>query len=132
MRHMIGDAHLAERRERMKWYVLTLFLLVGFVWSVSAQQIDSKLNGTWESTDGTCRPCTLSIQEGGKVSFMYGAGPMQVTYVRGTPEPGIDVILEQGGKLDLKLNKKGTYLLGTYTSWDAQFRKDYPVSFERK
>jgi hypothetical protein len=129
---MIRYAHLVERRERLKWYVLTLFLLVGFVWSASAQQIDSKLNGTWESLDGSCRPCLLSIQEGGKVSFTYGSGPVQVTYVRGTPEAGIDVILEQGGKLDLKLNKKGTYLLGYYTSWDGQARKDVPVSFERK
>jgi hypothetical protein len=78
--------------------------------------------GTWESHDNPCRPCTLSIQEGGKVSFAYAGSPIQVLYVRGTPESGLDLILEQGGKLDLKLNKSGKFLLGTYTSWDAQTR----------
>jgi hypothetical protein len=29
----------------MKWYVLTLLLLVGFVWSASAQQVDPRLVG---------------------------------------------------------------------------------------
>ena len=33
----------------MKWYAVMLFLLVGFVWSVSAQQMDPKLVGTWET-----------------------------------------------------------------------------------
>jgi len=54
----------------MKWYVLTFFLLVGFVWNASAQPaqpaqpIDPKLVGEWETTDGPCDPCTLSIQAG--------------------------------------------------------------------
>ena len=53
----------------MKWYVLTLFLVMGLVGSVSAQQIDSKLVGVWETHDGPCSPCVLTIQEGGGLAL---------------------------------------------------------------
>jgi hypothetical protein len=121
------------RRARMQGYVLTLCLLVGMVWSASAQQMDPKLVGTWESYDGPCNPCTLTIGAGtvDNVSFAQAGSAVQVVYARATPEYGIDLILPQGGKLDLGLNKKGNYLVGFYTTW-TQNRSDIPVSFERK
>jgi hypothetical protein len=120
-----------SRRVRIKGYVLTLCLLVGVVWSASAQTMDAKLVGTWETYDGPCNPCTLTIPASGQVSFAQAGSAIDVVYARGTAQHGVDVILSQGGKLDLALNKKGNYLLGTYTSW-SQNRSDMPVSFERK
>jgi hypothetical protein len=119
------------RRARVKGYVLTVCLLVGVVWSASAQTMDAKLAGTWETYDGPCNPCTLTIPASGQVSFAQAGSAIDVVYARGTAHHGVDVILSQGGKLDLALNKKGNYLLGTYTSW-SQNRSDMPVSFERK
>jgi len=90
----------------MKWYVLTFFLLVGFVWNASAQPaqpaqpIDPKLVGEWETTDGPCDPCTLSIQASGKVTYTLANSPIEVLYARGTPDPGIDAMLARWGKLD--------------------------------
>jgi hypothetical protein len=117
----------------MKWYVLMLFFVVGFVWSVSAQPqpMDPKLVGTWETHDGPCNPCTLTIPESGQASFAQAGSAVQVVFSRGTPDPGIDVMLSQGGKLDLVLSRTGNYLLGTYTSW-SQSRNNMPVSFARK
>ena len=122
-----------ERRARMKGYVLMLCLLVGMVWSAHAQQqpMDAKLVGTWETYDGPCNPCTLTMPASGQVSFAQAGSAVDVVYARGTAQHGVDIILAQGGKLDLALNKKGNYLLGTYTSW-SQNRSDMPVSFERK
>ena len=119
------------RRVRIKGYVLTLCLLVGMVWSASAQTMDAKLVGTWETYDGPCNPCTLTIPASGPVSFAQAGSAIDVVYARGTAEHGLDVILSLGGKLDLALNKKGNYLLGTYTSW-SQSRNNMPVSFARK
>ena len=115
----------------MKWYVLTLFLVVGLVGSVSAQQIDSKLVGTWETHDGPCSPCVLTIQEGGRVSFTQAGDAIQVVFSRGTPNDGIEVLFPQGGKVDLSLNKTGNRLTGFYTN---QFRtaRDQMVTFDRK
>ena len=115
----------------MKWYVLTLFLLVGLVCSVSAQEMDARLVGAWETYDGPCSPCILTIPASGKVTFTQVGDPIEVMYAQATPEPGIDVILPLGGKLDLSLNKKGNRLLGFYTNW-TQNRKNVPVSFDRK
>jgi hypothetical protein len=130
-KRLIGAAPL-ERKARMKWYVLTLFLVVGFVWSVSAQQpVDPKLVGAWQTHDGPCNPCTLTIPESGQASFDQAGSAVQVVFSRGTPDPGIDVILSQGGKLDLVLSRTGNYLVGTYTSW-SQSRNNMPVSFARK
>ena len=119
------------RRARMKGYVLTVCLLVSVVWSASAQTMDAKMVGTWETYDGPCNPCTLTIPASGQVSFAQAGSAIDVVYARGTAQHGVDVILAQGGKLDLALNKKGNYLLGTYTTW-SQNRSDMPVSFERK
>jgi hypothetical protein len=49
----------------MKGYVLTLFFVVGFVWSASAQQPDPKLVGTWETYDGPCSPCMMWLYSSG-------------------------------------------------------------------
>jgi hypothetical protein len=115
----------------MKWYVLMLCLLVGLVCSVRAQSMDAKLVGTWETHDGPCSPCILTIPASGKVTFTQVGDTIEVMYAQGTPEPGIDVILPQGGKLDLALNKKGDRLVGFYTNW-TQNRKNVPVAFDRK
>ena len=77
----------------MKWYVLTLFLLVGFVCSVSAQEMDARLVGEWETHDGPCSPCILTIPASGKVTFSQVGDPIEVMYAQATPEPGINVIL---------------------------------------
>jgi hypothetical protein len=127
---------LVERRKRMKWYVLTFFLLVGFVWNASAQPaqpaqpIDPKLVGEWETTDGPCDPCTLSIQASGKVTYTLANSPIEVLYARGTPDPGIDVMLARWGKLDLSLTKSG-FLVGFYTD-DMRPIRNHTVLFRRK
>jgi hypothetical protein len=122
------------RRARMKGYVLTLCLLVGVVWSASAQQgpMDPKLVGIWESYDGPCSPCMLTIKEGGSVSFTQAGSDIQIIFSRGTPDPGIDVMFPQGGKADLVLSKSGHYLVGTYTNIWNQVRNNQTVSFTRK
>lgn len=115
----------------MKWYVLTLFLLVGFVWGASAQQVDSGLVGEWETTDGTrCRPCMLIIPASGPVKFTLAGSLVEVIHAQGTDDPGIRVILQAGGKLDLGLTKSG-WLVGYYTDPHSSFRNT-PVSFRRK
>jgi hypothetical protein len=114
----------------MKWYVAMLFLLVGLVWSVSAQQIDPKLVGTWETHDGPCSPCMLTIQPDGKVSFTQAGSDIQVVFSRGTPEPGIDLIFPLGGKADLKLMKSNA-LVGFYTNPNRP-ENQVLVAFQRK
>jgi len=117
----------------MKWYVLTFFLLVGFVWNASAQPaqpIDPKLVGEWETTDGPCDPCTLSIQASGKVTYTLANSPIEVLYARGTPDPGIDAMLARWGKLDLSLTKSG-FLVGFYTD-DMRPIRNHTVLFRRK
>ena len=99
----------------MKWYVLVLFLLVGFVCSVSAQQADPKLVGTWESTDGPCTPCALTIQANGQMSFTQAGSEIQLVFSQLTPTPGVDLVFQRGGKASLKLSK-GTALVGFYTN----------------
>jgi hypothetical protein len=119
-----------ERSERMKWYVLTLFLVVGFVGSASAQQIDPKLAGTWETYDGPCSPCTLTIGGSGEVSLTQAGSPIQVVFSRGTPGPGLDILLPQGGKVDLSLSKSNA-LVGFYTK-ETLAERYVLVAFQRK
>ena len=99
----------------MKWYVFGLFLLVGFVCSVSAQQVDSRLVGTWESTDDPCSPCTLTIQANGGMSFAQAGASVQLVYAQTTPTPGVDLMFPAGGKAHLKLTKDNS-LIGFYTN----------------
>jgi hypothetical protein len=100
--------------QRMKWYVLALCLLVGFVWSAHAQQVDSKLVGTWITDDGPCSPCTLTIQQNGAVSFTQAGDAVQVVFSQVTPGPGIDLVFPLGGKAELSLSKSNM-LIGFYT-----------------
>ena len=100
--------------KRMKWYVLTLCLLVGFVWSANAQQVDPKLVGTWVTDDGICSPCTLTIQENGAVSFTQAGDAVQVVFSQVVPGPGINLVFPLGGKLELSLSKTNM-LIGFYT-----------------
>lgn len=122
------------RRARMKGYVLMLCLLVGVVWSASAQQepMDPKLVGTWETHDGPCSPCLLTIKEGGSVTFTQAGSEIQIVFSRGTPDPGIDLMFPLGGKVDLVLSRSGHYLVGNYTSIRSQVRNNQTVSFTRK
>ena len=115
----------------MKWYVFMLCLLVGFVWSASAQQVDPKLVGDWETTDGPCKPCTLTIQANGTVTFDHSGSAIQVVAAQVNPEPGVDVILPLGGKLDLSLTQSSNMLVGYYTSY-TQTRLNQAVAFRRK
>ena len=122
------------RSARRKGYVLMLCLLVGVVWSARAQKdaIDPKLVGTWETYDGPCSPCLLTIQDGGNVSFTQAGADIQIVFSRGIPGPGLDVMFPQGGKADLVLSKSGHYLVGTYTNIWNQVRNNQTVSFTRK
>ena len=114
----------------MKWYVCMLFLLVGFVWRVSAQQMDPKLAGTWETTDGPCTPCTLTIQANGQLTFDEAGSQLQIVFSSYTPAPGVDLVFQQGGKVSLKLSKD-TVLVGFYTKPTQPNRYDI-VAFHRK
>src|SRR5262245_52343018 len=101
----------------MKWYVLTLFLLVGLVCSASAQQSDPALVGDWETTDGPCRPCILRIQPNGTLKFFDSVGSeVEIIGGRVTPEPGVDLMFPLGGKLDISLTKSSNMLVGYYTN----------------
>jgi hypothetical protein len=114
----------------MKWYVLTLFLLVGFVWSAHAQQMDSQLVGTWETHDGPCRPCALTIEANGAISFTQAGSAVQVVFSQITPGPGIDLVFPLGGKAELSLSKSNM-LVGFYTR--PQRAEGYAlVAFQRK
>jgi hypothetical protein len=115
----------------MKWYVLTLFLLVGFVWGVSAQQVDPGLVGDWETNDGPCSPCILTIQADGTVKFVQSGTPLTLIGYQITPEPGVNVVGPLGGKLDLSLTRASTMLVGYFTTYTEALRHQ-PVAFRRK
>jgi hypothetical protein len=102
-----------ERMKRMKWYVLALFLLVGVVWSAHAQQVDSKLVGTWVTDDGPCSPCTLTIDANGAVGFTQAGDAVQVVFSQIVPGPGINLTFPIGGKAELSLSKSNM-LIGFY------------------
>ena len=119
--------------KRMKWYVLALCLLVGFVWSANAQQaqqVDPKLVGTWVTDDGPCSPCTLTIDANGAVGFTQVGDTIQVVFSQVTPGPGINLLFPLGGKADLSLSKSDM-LVGFYTR--PQRPEGYTiVAFRRK
>ena len=115
----------------MAWYTLMLILLLSSVWNASAQQVDPGLVGDWETTDGPCRPCTLTIEANGKVRFDHTGTPLEVLGSQITPEPGVNLMLPLGGKLDLALTKSSKYLVGYYTNY-TQTRDNQPVAFRRK
>ena len=114
----------------MKWYVLTLCVLVGFVWSANAQQVDSKLVGTWVTDDGPCSPCTLTIDANGSVGFTQVGDAIQVVFSQITPGPGIDLAFPAGGKAELSLSKSNA-LIGFYTK-DNRTERYVPVLFQHK
>ena len=116
----------------MKWYVFTLFLLVGLVRSASAQQqVDPRLVGDWRTYDGPCRPCVLSIQKNGTVKFNHTGTALEVVGAQITPDPGVILVLPLSGKLDLSLTKSSKYLVGYYTD-PSQSRPNQPVAFRHK
>jgi hypothetical protein len=114
----------------MKWYVLVLFLVVGFVCSVSAQQVDPKLVGSWESTDEPCRPCTLTIDANGKITFTQAGSPVELAYSQVTPTPGVDLMFPRWGKAHLKLSG-GNTLVGFYTN-PTRFESYELIAFHKK
>ena len=115
--------------QRMKWYVLALCLLVGFVWSANAQQVDSNLVGTWVSDDNPCSPCTLTIPATGSVSFTQANEPVQVVFSQVVPGPGIHLVFPLGGKYEGSLSKTNM-LIGFYTR--PQRTGDYNIIAFRK
>ena len=115
----------------MKWYVLTLFLLMGFVWSASAQQVDPQLVGDWRTYDGPCRPCVLTIQKNGTVKFNHTGTDLEVVGSQITPDPGVKLTLPLGGTLDLALTKSSKNLVGYYND-PNQSRTNQPVAFRQK
>jgi hypothetical protein len=115
----------------MKWYAVMLFLLVGFVWSVNAQQMDPKLAGTWESYDGPCTPCTLTVQANGQLTMAQAGFDIQVVFSTYTPAPGIDLAFQNGGKANLKLSKNDKTLVGFYMNPIRAESYDI-VAFHRK
>src|SRR5262245_37107382 len=101
----------------MKWYVFMLFLLVGFVCSVSAQeaeQMDPQLAGTWRSFDGPCSPCTLTIQANGQLTVDQAGSQVQIVFSSFTSAPGLHLVFQRGGKANLRLSKSNV-LMGFYT-----------------
>lgn len=114
----------------MKYPVLLFFLLVGLAVSVSAANVSSELYGSWTSYDGPCSPCRLNIQSSG-VTFTQVGDTVEVIHAQGTPEPGIDVYLEGGGELDLKITKNSKRLVGFYSNY-AQVGYQAVVTFDRK
>ena len=102
--------------QRMKWYVLALFLLIGCAWSAHAQQaqpVDSKLVGTWVTDDGPCSPCTLTIDANGAVGFTQVGDAIQVVFSQIVEGPGINLVFPLGGKAELSLSKSNM-LVGFY------------------
>jgi hypothetical protein len=123
---------MTERRKKeMKRYMFTLCLLVGFVCSAGAQQTDPNLVGNWETRDGPCSPCVLTIQADGGVKFTLSGNALEVVAAQITPEPGVNVILPQGGKLELALTKSSKYLVGSFTNY-TEGTKSHPVAFRYK
>jgi hypothetical protein len=76
--------------------------------------MDPKLAGTWETTDGPCTPCTLTIQTNGQLTFDEAGSQIQIVFSNYTSAPGVDLVFQQGGKVNLKLSKD-TVLVGFYT-----------------
>src|SRR5215468_5174887 len=98
----------------MKGYVFLLVLLVGLVWSVSAEQMDPKLAGTWETTDRHCPPCTLTIQANGQLTFDEAGSQIQIAFSSYTHATGVDLVFQQGCMMKLKLSHD-TVLVVFYT-----------------
>jgi hypothetical protein len=98
---------------------------------VGAQQIDPKLVGAWETNDGTrCSPCILTVEANGTVKFTLAGSAVDVLFAQGTDEPGLRLIMQAGGKLDLGLSKSG-WLVGFYTDPNNTYR-NVSVAFRRK
>lgn len=114
----------------MKYYVLTLLLVVGLVSSASAGNVDSRLFGTWTSYDGPCSPCVLGIQSGG-VTFTQVKDRVDVIQAVGTRGPGIHMFLQAGGELDLQITKKSNRLVGSYSNYSGSSSNN-PVVFDLK
>jgi hypothetical protein len=92
--------------------------------------VDANLVGTWETPDGPCTPCTLTIAPNGMVSFTQAGSAVQVVFSQFTPDPGIDLAFPIGGKAELTLSKSNM-LIGFYTKASRADRYT-PVAFRRQ
>ena len=97
---------------------------------VPTQQVDANLVGIWETQDGPCAPCTLTIAPNGTVSFTQAGSAVQVVFAQFTTEPGIDLAFPAGGKAELALSKSNM-LIGFYTKASRSERFN-PVAFRRQ
>jgi lipid-binding SYLF domain-containing protein len=96
----------------------------------ATQQVDANLVGTWETQDGPCAPCTLTIAPNGTVSFTQAGSAVQVVFAQFTTEPGIDLAFPAGGKAELTLSKSNM-LIGFYTK-ASRSERFTPVAFRRQ
>ena len=102
-------------------------LLVGLVWSASAQQQYSELIGDWHGTGVFgCSPCQVSIQgvqdDGTLILKSSIAGdPVQSWGEAKRDGDRIDVrlVMSGGSTFDLRLSKNGEYLQGTAESYTS-------------
>jgi hypothetical protein len=103
-------------------------LLVGFVWSASAQQQYSELIGDWHGRGVPgCSPCQVniqSVQEDGKLILKSSIAGDYVESWGEAKRDGdrIDVhlVMSGGSTFDLTLSKNGEYLQGTAESYTGQ------------
>ena len=117
----------------MKWYVLTLFLVVGLVGSVSAQQIDSKL--VWLASGRHIRsPAALVyslFKNGGKVGFTQAGSAVEVVFSRGTQTvASTSSFPGWGGGISRSIGR-GNGTKGYYTN-PCRTTLNQIVSFDRK
>jgi hypothetical protein len=103
-------------------------LLVGLVWSASAQQKYSELIGDWHGTGvAGCAPCQVSIQgvqDDGKLILKSSIAGDYVESWGEAKHDGdrIDVhlVMSGGSTFDLRLSKNGEYLQGFAESYTGQ------------
>jgi hypothetical protein len=105
-------------------------LLVGFVWSASAQQKYSDLIGDWLATGVPgCSPCQVSIQGVKDDGTLIVRSTMAGDYVESWGEAkrdgeriGIHLVMAGGSTFDLTLSKDGEFLQGFAESYSRDRR----------
>ena len=105
-------------------------LLVGLVWSASAEQNYAALIGDWRGTGVPgCSPCQVSIQgvpENGQLILRSSMAGVYVeswgTAKRDGKSIVVHIILSGASTLDLKLSKNGEFLQGFAESYTRERR----------
>ena len=105
-------------------------LLVGFVWSASAEQQYSDLIGDWLGTGVPgCSPCQVSIQGVRDDGTLILRSTMAGDYVESWGEAkrngdriDVHVVMAGGSTFDLTLSKDGEFLQGFAESYSRDRR----------